>query len=432
MESLPCVDRDGGHGPDAAVDGPKLEQLQRVYDAWMHLREPMVIYDDQEQLLDFNEAFADLHRDADGRMILERGMPFAEVAAWRQRTGFYAEPLAADDLAPASGEAASQFLHDLRDGRRILVDRYTLADASRVGVWIDITAVRRGEEERRALEVQLQHAQRLEALGTLAGGIAHELNNTLVPVLALAKLTMRRLPEGGRDQRNIETVLHAGERARDLVREILMFSRKHEQLRQDFDLGGVAKTALQMLRPTLPATIRLEEQIGEVPAIAGDPGQIHQVIVNLVTNASHAIGSAHGLIAVSVGVAPEGIAHPQGGPAAPAIRLSVADTGCGMDEATVAQIFQPFFTTKGVGEGTGLGLSIVHGVVTSHHGSITVRSAPGQGSEFTVLLPLAEASGMPGHVCRPEAPADGPATTIRPPCPQSPLETTSPSPHKPQ
>jgi signal transduction histidine kinase len=387
---LPTAMPPGGAGLERAprrTDAVReLDVLRRVHDAWMQLREPIVIYDETERLLDFNQAFANLHRDADGRLILRRGMPFAEVSQWRVQTGFYATP-DDEDAAPPDQRAAKterhdrQSLHRLSDGRLILVDRYRLSDGSKVGVWTDVTSVRRGEEERRALEAQLQHAQRLEALGTLAGGIAHELNNALVPVLALAKLTIRRLPENSRDRRSIETILHAGERARDLVREILMFSRKHEQVRQSFDLGEVARTALHMLRPSLPATIRINEDIRPVPPIVGDPGQLHQVIVNLVTNGAHAIGSRHGTIKVSVEMASDG--------AAPAIALTVADTGAGMDETTLAQIFEPFFTTKSVGEGTGLGLSIAHGVVASHGGRIEVRSAPGQGSTFMVLLPLA-------------------------------------------
>jgi signal transduction histidine kinase len=233
------------------------------------------------------------------------------------------------------------------------------------------------------------HAQRLKALGTLAGGIAHELNNTLVPVLALAKMTAKRLSPGSREQRNVETILRAGERARDLVSEMLVFSRKHEQVRRDFDLADVARAALHMLRASLSKTIQLDQHIDPVPPITGDPAQIHQVIVNLVNNAAHAIGQRRGKITLTVAVAPEGVAPPDNGPAVPAVRLSVADTGCGMDAATLAQIFEPFFTTKSVGEGTGLGLSIAHGVVTAHHGRITVESTPGRGTEFCVLLPIA-------------------------------------------
>ena len=140
-----------------------------------------------------------------------------------------------------------------------------------------------------------------------------------------------------------------------------------------------------MLRASLPATIQIVDQILEVPKVFGDAGELHQVIVNLVTNAAQAIGGGVGKITVGLW----GTAHRQSSPdeAGPAVCLSIADTGCGMDEATVERIFEPFFTTKSVGDGTGLGLSMVHGIVTRHAGRITIRSRPGEGSEFTLWLP---------------------------------------------
>ena len=241
----------------------------------------------------------------------------------------------------------------------------------------DVTEFRAAQRHEKELERQLMHSQRLEALGTLAGGVAHDLNNTLVPILALSKLALDELPEGSVVRGDIETIVRASERARDLVKQILAFSRKQDLVKQHVDLAPVTREALQMLRATLPASIDIVEHIGEVPPVFADAGELHQVVVNLVTNAAQAIGGEVGRITVSVWSASE----------RQSACLSIADTGCGMDRATLDRVFEPFFTTKGVGSGTGLGLSVVHGIITSHSGTITVRSKPGEGSEFILSLP---------------------------------------------
>jgi signal transduction histidine kinase len=255
----------------------------------------------------------------------------------------------------------------------------------RISVFKDVTEAQAAQEREKELERQLMHSQKLEALGTLAGGVAHDLNNTLVPIVALSKLALEELPEESPLRGDIETIIRASERARDLVKQILAFSRKEDLVRKEVDLVRVARDALQMLRASLPATIQIVDRILEVPKVFGDAGELHQVIVNLVTNAAQAIGGGVGKITVTVWAAAERQSSPD--EAGPAVCLSIADTGCGMDEATVERVFEPFFTTKGVGDGTGLGLSMVHGIVTRHGGRITIRSRPGEGSEFTLWLP---------------------------------------------
>jgi signal transduction histidine kinase len=253
---------------------------------------------------------------------------------------------------------------------------------------LDVTELRAAERRQRDLERQLQHAQKLEALGTLAGGIAHDLNNTLVPVIGLAKLTMRHLPPEGREHSNLATIQRAGERARDLVRQILAFSRKEAPTRMRVELASLLREALAMVRASLPATIEIVEAVADAPPVLGDPGQLHQVVINLVVNAAQAIGTAMGTITLSLSAERRALADASGGEAAAdCVRLSVADTGCGMDEATQRRIFEPFFTTKGVGEGTGLGLSVVHGIIIQHGGRVTVESRLGEGARFDVYLP---------------------------------------------
>jgi NO-binding membrane sensor protein with MHYT domain/nitrogen-specific signal transduction histidine kinase len=244
----------------------------------------------------------------------------------------------------------------------------------------DITELRSLQEREKELHRQLLHSQKMEALGTLAGGVAHELNNALVPVLALAKLALDSLPSDHPVREDIVMIVGGSERARDLVKQILAYSRKQETPKRDIDLAAVTCEALQMLRAGLPATIQIVERIAAVPELRGDAGELHQVIINLVTNAAQAIGSKLGTVTVTLA------------PAGDNLCLSVADTGCGMDRATMERIFEPFFTTKEPGSGTGLGLSVIHGIVTRHGGNIDVDSEPGKGSVFHVVLPLPAAA----------------------------------------
>jgi PAS domain S-box-containing protein len=378
-----------GVGADvtAHVEADQAARLaqSRLHDAVAHVAQPFVLYDAQRRAMAFNQAFTDLHREPGGTLPVSQGVSFRDLAEWQLRVGFYAEGPAENEVtldALLEGyESARESTYHLRNGRWMLVVYRRLPGDGRVGLWTDVTELKRAEAERRALEAQLHHSQRLEALGTLAGGAAHEINNALVPVIALTKLVASHLPEDSRDRRNLATVMVGAERSRDLVKQILAFSRKEEEehRRESVDVGAVLRDALQLMRATVPTSIRLEEEIAAVPPVAGDPNQLHQVIVNLVTNAAHAIGEAHGTITVGLRTDADG----------KALRLSVADTGSGMDAATKARIFEPFFTTKEVGKGTGLGLAVVHGIIKDHGGRIEVESAPGQGTRFDVVLPVA-------------------------------------------
>jgi PAS domain S-box-containing protein len=354
---------------------------RQLHDAVAHVTQPFVVFNAEDRTVAFNQAFVDLHTVSDSNTLVCEGVSFRALAEWQLRSGFYAEaPEPAIDLETlfARYQTEDEHSYHLRDHRWMLVTYRRLPGAGRVGLWTDITAIKHAEGERQALEAQLHHSQRLEALGTLAGGVAHELNNTLVPVVALTKIVWRRLPEGSRERGNLETVMRASERARDLVKQILAFSRKQDLRHEGVDLTAVVGEALGMMRAVIPTTIRVEQAITPTPPLDGDPAQLHQMVVNLLTNSSQAIGSAHGTISVGLHTDVDG-AH---------IRLTVADTGNGMDESTRARIFEPFFTTKGVGQGTGLGLAVVHGIVTGLGGRVDVASAPGQGARFEVVFPI--------------------------------------------
>ncbi len=275
--------------------------------------------------------------------------------------------------------------------RHLLRENETVFDESGRAVRVastvqDITELRLTQERERELHAQLQHRQKLEALGTLAGGIAHDMNNTLVPILALSKRAMAHAPGGSREHKNFEIIYRASEHARDLVKQILTFSRKDSIDKKPIRLGAITQDALQMMRAGLPATIALIERIDDRPLVLGDAGQIRQVIINLLTNAAQAIGEAGGAITVRVDASREWV------------RLSVSDTGCGIDDGHLARLFDPFFTTKEAGQGTGLGLSVVHGIVTAHGGRIDVTSTPGNGAEFTVVFPALAAKDEPAAI----------------------------------
>lgn len=252
------------------------------------------------------------------------------------------------------------------------------------GTLQDITEAKQAEQQQRELERKLVHSQKLEALGTLAGGIAHDLNNTLTPILALSKITARQMEPKSLLRSNVETIFAAGEQARDLVKRILAFSRQEEIDLKPVDLRNTSSEALKLMRASIPASIGFDVRLSAVPPVLADESQIYQVLTNLISNAAQAIGEGLGTITIALEVV---------GEANPVVRLSVIDNGKGMDADTQRRIFEPFFTTKAVGQGTGLGLSIIDGIVTSLGGWIEVTSAPGKGARFDVyFVPISEKS----------------------------------------
>lgn len=264
------------------------------------------------------------------------------------------------------------------------------------------------------LEAQLRHSQKMEAIGVLAGGIAHDFNNILMPILGFAELAMNRVePSQVKLAGYLREIYGAGQRAADLVRQILTFSRQVEQVKRSVPLHPVVKESLKLIRAAIPATITIESDIREdCGPVQADPSQIHQVVMNLCTNAYHAMREVGGRLTVTLDreTRPAPV-QAIGGELPPGdyVRIRIADTGCGMPLDLQRKIFLPFFSTKQVGEGTGLGLSIVHGIVTSSGGGILLDSEPGRGSTFTVLLPAAEDMEPPA----PDAPPAAPQGTER-------------------
>ncbi|MCP4722183.1 MAG: response regulator, partial [Desulfobacteraceae bacterium] len=258
---------------------------------------------------------------------------------------------------------------------------------------LDVTEKKQAEKRWRSLEKQLRKAQKMEAIGTLAGGIAHDLNNILSPILGYSDMIMRTSdPEGSICHRS-EKIQQAALRAADLVRQILSFNRGGEEEKRLIRLHPVAREVVKLLRGSIPSTIRIIDQVDRnCRSVYADPTQIHQVIMNLCTNAYHAMEETGGELIVSLDqktlsradvVEYPNLSRGDG----VYLVLEVSDTGCGMAEDVMERIFDPYFTTKEEGKGTGLGLATAYTIVQACDGDIRVKSRPGKGSCFTVLLP---------------------------------------------
>lgn len=248
--------------------------------------------------------------------------------------------------------------------------------------------------EREQAETQLRQAQKMEALGTLTGGIAHDFNNILAAVIGFTELLKDRALKGSREEHYHQRVFEAGLRGRELIRQMLAFSRKTELDKKPIRLGSVVKETIRFLRASIPTTVRVQTDIrSESALVFADPTQMQQVLMNLCTNAAHAMQKTGGVLHVELSDfnASEFDEAPLPVKPGPYVRLTVSDTGTGISSDIIGKIFDPFFTTKAAGEGTGLGLSVVLGIVRQHDGHITVTSEPGNGSVFNVYLPkLAE------------------------------------------
>lgn len=256
--------------------------------------------------------------------------------------------------------------------------------------------------EKYSLEKQLRHTQKMEAIGTLAGGVAHDFNNVLTPIIGYSEIIRLKLQHDGYDENSVFTylneILRASKRAKSLVEQVLTFSRSMEKRAVIQYMHPIVKEVMKLMKVTLPSTIVIKENINqECGRVLIDPVQMHQVLINLCTNASQAIGGQHGELIISLDKATN---YKEEGEW---LELSVADTGCGMDAKHLDRIFEPYFTTKEKTSGTGMGLSMVHGIIQGQGGDITVESEVDKGSIFRVFLPVVQQETKVEQVVETEA-----------------------------
>ncbi|MFP4054158.1 MAG: PAS domain S-box protein [Phycisphaerae bacterium] len=342
-------------------------------------------------------------QDPDMNLLYCNWQGFAAVPQERRVTGEKCYRVLRELDAPCPDCRARQVLEtrqpyheevDLPEGHRVDVRVIPLLDVDgnieMFMEWVRDTTDRRiAEQQRHLLEEQLAQAQKLESVGRLAGGVAHDFNNMLTVILGCAETAMLDLPAGNPLRGLLEEIHLAGHRSADLTRQLLAFARKQTVAPQVLDLNETVEGMLKMLRRLIGEGIDLFWHPGRnIWPVHMDPGQIQQILANLCVNARDAIGDVGSVTIETANIRLD--AHPEDPSALPrgdCVKLSVCDNGRGMDAETRASVFEPFFTTKGVGEGTGLGLATVYGIVRQNDGDISVRSQPGEGSEFTILLP---------------------------------------------
>ncbi len=367
----------------------------------------------EEELQSFAQRLA-IHVDQTPLGVIEWDLSF-KVTQWNKAAenifGYTKEEVlgqhAADIIVPASArEQVDRVWVDLvskkggkqstnqnisKDGQILICDWYNTTLVNSKGVVVGVASLVMDISERKELESRLRQTHKMEAIGTLAGGIAHDFNNILAAILGYADMAKDDIPDYSPARHQIDQVLKAGNRAKELVKHILSFSRKEIQTRKPVSIYLIVQEAIKFLRAMIPTTVEfkvdLDEDCGNILA---DSTQIHQVIVNLCTNACQAIEDNGGVMEVSLltheyseNDLNEGMEiHPGS-----YVMLSVKDNGPGIDSKIIDRVFDPYFTTKDVGKGSGMGLAIVHGIMKSHDGIITVNSIPGSGTTFTALFP---------------------------------------------
>ena len=318
------------------------------------------------------------------------------------------------------GETTSYELKGIRkDGTifdiEVFIDHIIYQDKPAVqGILIDITERKRAEEEQRRLEDQLLHAQKMESIGRLAGGIAHDFNNVLSVIMGYTELTLNKIREDNFIKANLSRVLTASNRAKDMIKQILAFSRKAEKEREPVLLRDVVGEALELMRSVLPTTIRIQQSIGEkLHPVMANQTEIHQVIINLCINAGHAMREKGGELKVNLKEidleSPIGAGNLKPGRYQ---QLTVSDTGHGISPEIINRIFEPYFTTKKEGEGTGMGLSVAHGIVSGYGGDITVYSQPDKGTTFHIFLPVEKEKEQEVKIEQPEPIRGGKETIL--------------------
>jgi PAS domain S-box-containing protein len=361
-----------------------LESEGRFREIFNGVDEAILIYDSATgKIMEVNQTMIDMYGYSyDEALKLTAGDLSAGEAPYAKN-----DALAILKKTIAEGPQLFEWMARRKDGKLFWVE--VALQSTTIGGKGRLLGVIRDISERKRLEGELFQAQKMEALGTLAGGIAHDFNNILGAVVGYTELVKMHVKDDPKVFGYLDGVLQAAMRAGDLVKQILTFSRGTEQQKIPLQISSIIKETLKMLRSSIPATIEIKQNIQSQGIVLAEPTQIHQIIMNLCTNAYHAMQETGGILGISLkdvevtGKGLPGVEIEQGG----YLLLEVSDTGHGMDEETKNKIFEPYFTTKEPGKGTGLGLAVVHGIVKSHNGSISLYSEPGHGTTFHVYLP---------------------------------------------
>lgn len=313
-------------------------------------------------------------------------------SSWKYATGVLEEALALsrqnDDFS-ISRVVELEMYH--KNGSTVWVEVSTRFVRSINGQSPSIVGVTRDITKRKFLESQLRQAHKMEAIGTLAGGIAHDFNNILAPVIGYTELALDEIEKGTPLEEYLQEIYTAGKRAKELVKQILIFARQTDGESKPTRVGSIAKEALKLLRSSIPATIDIRHNIESDSLVMGNATEIHQIFMNLCTNAAHAMENNGGVLEVGltdVTLGTDFTGSRTDLEPGDYLKLVVSDTGTGIPSAVIDSIFEPYFTTKAPNEGTGIGLSTVHGIVKNYGGEIEVESESGKGTVFTLYLPV--------------------------------------------
>jgi PAS domain S-box-containing protein len=394
----PFDDRELGSTVEIALYKKKIEAALRTSEVFNKnilnaTPNPMVVVDPDTSIRFVNPAFERL-TGFSSQEIVGQKIPYPW---WSREQPYITNEANSDAFCAEINDSKRQYKN--KDGQPlfVLISRKPIFLNDELQyylvTWIDITEKEKMDEENRNLEDQIVKMQRIEALGTLTGGIAHDFNNVLTIILGNAELALDELPADSPLGEHILEILQSGRRARDMIKRILAFSQSEELQRLPMKVQPIVSEVVQLLRSSLPATIKVCEHIASEGISFVDPTQIHRIVMNLCTNAYHAMRESGGLLEIGIKDVMIDDLHASrylGVQPGPYVRISVSDNGCGIKKEVMGRIFEPYFTTKEVGVGTGMGLSVVYGIVKGHHGAVTVYSEPGKGSTFHVYLPRTE------------------------------------------
>ncbi len=365
-------------------------------------RDLVMVLDADHRILAINDRFFEVSGLSAAQCV---GHYCHEIFADRQTTNSPAFRL----RSCSGGEVSFSDLAPRGREKRFHVDSVPLSGSENRGGYH--VCIAREVADVRKMEEKIFQTHRMETIGVLAGGIAHDFNNILTAILGFAEISRAKLSQGRPVAGEIDEVIAAARRAADLVGQILRYSRLNDLQRKPLRMDLIVKEALKMLRPTIPATIDIVTAIThEGTLVSADPTSMHQVVVNLCTNALRAIGHGKGNLRITLRkVSLPASQIPVSDRITPGsfIELAIQDNGKGMDKETMARIFEPWFTTREQGEGTGLGLAVTRGIVQDHNGFIKVKSVPGKGSAFYVYLPAMEEEITPSDKQEEEPPAGG-------------------------